>query len=81
VLAIVLVLAVFVLQRSETLQLGFMEMMTQLYLLKSFLKLAQISVKFQRDVVEVVNVITEFGAQNISRKQFFFARAKLFPYK
>jgi hypothetical protein len=80
VLGVVIVLAVFVLQRSETLQLGSMEIMTQLYLLKSFLKLAQISVKFQRDVVEVINVVTGFGAQNISRKQFF-TRATLFPHK
>lgn len=50
--------------------LGFVEMRRLFYLLNSFLKLAQISVKFQRDVVEVINVIAESGAHDLSRKQF-----------
>jgi hypothetical protein len=45
-------------------------MMRHLHFFNSFLKLAHTSVKFKRDIVEVINVIIEFGAQNLSRKQF-----------
>jgi hypothetical protein len=49
-----------------------MELMWHSSLLNCSLKLAQTSVKFQRDVVEVINVIIAFGTQILSRKQRLF---------